>query len=333
MRAKQIFKSMSSITNTFRVWVSRASTFFRSQSAPQHNAAQNNAPQNDDPQSNVSQSNVSQPNAAQSNALLQEALAAITDLHTAVAALKSELQELKEQQTLPRPLPLGRGVVTSSLESADDSSADKSIYSPPSTGGAGGGSVGAGGGSVGGGSLVDGSPVCGSFSLVYAGALVMRKNSYLLELAHKAQHFTLHIYGNSDGLPGIDKAPHAVCYPFTPADEFIRSADGDFGLVWDGDSLETCQGDFGEYLRYNSPHKVSFYLRAGLPVIIWREAAVAPIIEHEGIGFTIGSIAELEQRLQGLTSAELEQMRKNVARVSARLASGQFFREALQRVL
>ena len=172
-----------------------------------------------------------------------------------------------------------------------------------------------------------------AWSLVYAGALVMRKNSYLLELANKAEHFDLHIYGNADGLLGIDKAPHAVCYPFTPADEFIRNADGDFGLVWDGDSLETCQGDFGEYLRYNSPHKVSFYLRAGLPVIIWREAAVASIIEQEGIGITIASIAELEQRLQTLTKEELEQMRKNVARVSARLASGQYFQEALRSAL
>ena len=172
-----------------------------------------------------------------------------------------------------------------------------------------------------------------AWSLVYAGALVMRKNSYLLELANKAEHFDLHIYGNADGLLGIDKAPHAVCYPFTPADEFIRNADGDFGLVWDGDSLETCQGDFGEYLRYNSPHKVSFYLRAGLPVIIWRKAAVASIIEQEGIGITIASIAELEQRLQTLTKEELEQMRKNVARVSARLASGQYFQEALRSAL
>ena len=172
-----------------------------------------------------------------------------------------------------------------------------------------------------------------AWSLVYAGALVMRKNSYLLELANKAEHFDLHIYGNADGLLGIDKAPHAVCYPFTPADEFIRNADGDFGLVWDGDSLETCQGDFGEYLRYNSPHKVSFYLRAGLPVIIWRKAAVASIIEQEGIGITIASIAELEQRLQTLTKEELEQMHKNVARVSARLASGQYFQEALRSAL
>ena len=171
------------------------------------------------------------------------------------------------------------------------------------------------------------------FSLVYAGALVMRKNSYLLELANKAEHFDLHIYGNADGLPGIEKAPHAVCYPFTPADEFISNADGDFGLVWDGNSLETCQGDFGEYLRYNSPHKVSFYLRAGLPVIIWREAAVASIIEQEGIGITIASIAELEQRLQTLTTEDLERMRQNVARVSQRLASGHYFREALAAAL
>ena len=180
-------------------------------------------------------------------------------------------------------------------------------------------------------SLVEGAGV--GYSLVYAGALVMRKNSYLLELANKAEHFTLHIYGNANGLPGIEKAPKAVCYPFTPADEVIRASDGDFGCVWDGDSLETCQGDFGEYLRYNSPHKVSFYLRAGLPIIIWREAAVASIIEQEGIGITIASIAELEQKLQLLTTEEIEKMRQNVARVSQRLANGEYFTEALQRAL
>ena len=171
------------------------------------------------------------------------------------------------------------------------------------------------------------------WSLVYAGALVMRKNSYLLELARTAENFDLHIYGNANGLPGIAEAPHAVCYPFTPADEFISSADGDFGLVWDGDSLNTCQGDFGEYLRYNSPHKVSFYLRAGLPVIIWREAAVAPIIEQEGIGITISSISELEQKLQQLTVEDLDRMKKNVAKVSHRLANGEYFAEALKQAL
>ena len=78
---------MSSITNTFRIWVSRARTFFRSQSTPQNNAPQNNAPQ----------SNVSQPNAPQSSTLLQEAVAAIAGLNAAVAALKAEMQEMKKE--------------------------------------------------------------------------------------------------------------------------------------------------------------------------------------------------------------------------------------------
>jgi glycosyltransferase involved in cell wall biosynthesis len=49
--------------------------------------------------------------------------------------------------------------------------------------------------------------------------------------------------------------------------------------------------------------------------------------------FTIASIAELEQRLQTLTLSELEEMRKNVARVSQRLASGLYFKEALHAAL
>jgi len=114
---------MSSITNTFRVWVSRARTFFRSQSTPQNNVPQNNAPQSNVSQSNVSQPNAAQSNAAQSNALLQEALAAIADLHTAVAALKAEMQEMKKEAKKT----VGGG---------------GSESSSPSTGGAGGGSFG-----------------------------------------------------------------------------------------------------------------------------------------------------------------------------------------------
>ena len=168
------------------------------------------------------------------------------------------------------------------------------------------------------------------YALVYAGALVMRKNAYLLDLARMDRCFDLHVYGNSDGLPGLQEAKHVVCYPFTPADTFIRSAEGDFGLVWDGDSLDTCHGDFGEYLRYNSPHKVSFYLRAGLPVIIWKQAAVASIIEEEGIGICVESMKELERLLASITPEQMQQMKTNVKRVSDRLKRGDFFTQALQ---
>ena len=31
--------------------------------------------------------------------------------------------------------------------------------------------------------------------------------------------------------------------------------EGSFGLVWDGTSKDTCIGGFGEYLKFNNPHK------------------------------------------------------------------------------
>ena len=117
-----------------------------------------------------------------------------------------------------------------------------------------------------------------------------------------------------------------------PAEDFIAGVEGDFGLVWDGDSTESCTGSFGEYLRWNSPHKVSFYLRAGLPIIIWREAAVASIIEQEGIGLCIDSLSELDTLLPTITPEQMETMRTNVRRISEKLAQGGFLRDALNKI-
>ena len=66
---------------------------------------------------------------------------------TVIPFLETKLIKTHQQQTHPQPLPIGRGVVTSA-----DNTDDKTIYSPPSQGGAGGGSTGSG--SAGGGSAI-----------------------------------------------------------------------------------------------------------------------------------------------------------------------------------
>ena len=58
--------------------------------------------------------------------------------------------------------------------------------------------------------------------LVYAGALAMRKNSFLLKLAEQELPFELHIYGNRNGLPDMNENPKILFHPFTPADTFIQ---------------------------------------------------------------------------------------------------------------
>lgn len=169
--------------------------------------------------------------------------------------------------------------------------------------------------------------------VVYAGALAPRKNSFLVDMQTHIEGFRLHLYGNHEALPGLAASNNMSLHGFMDSEAFIEGVEGDLGLVWDGDSLDTCSGNFGEYLRWNSPHKVSFYLRAGLPIIIWNEAALAPLIEELGIGITIGSLRNLPNRLAAIGPEEMAEMRQRVAQVSAQLAGGHFFTTAINRAL
>ena len=166
--------------------------------------------------------------------------------------------------------------------------------------------------------------------VAYAGALHIKKNPFLIQLTEVLKSWDLYIFGNKNGLQGWKENPRVHHQGFMASDDFIHSVDADFGLVWDGDSLETCSGVFGEYLKWNSPHKVSFYLRSALPVIIWQEAAVASIIEKEGAGFAIKDPQELNERLKTLTPTEYHQMKETAKRLAKELNSGHFLRQALQ---
>ena len=59
---------------------------------------------------------------------------------------------------------------------------------------------------------------------------------------------------------------------FVSSDELIATAEGEYGLAWYGSSLEGGSGALGEYLQYNAPHKMSLYIRCGLPIIVWEKA-------------------------------------------------------------
>lgn len=167
-------------------------------------------------------------------------------------------------------------------------------------------------------------------NVVYAGALSMRKNSFLVELTQSLDTWHLTIVGNKDGLQGLQDNPHITYRGFLPSEDFIAHIDANFGLVWDGDSIDTCSGDYGNYLRWNSPHKVSFNLRARLPVIIWKEAAVAPIIEKEGVGIAISSLKELDNKLAHLSQEDYAIMRQKAQQMAEKLNQGYFLRNALQ---
>lgn len=119
---------------------------------------------------------------------------------------------------------------------------------------------------------------------------------------------------------------------FDPEDVPNQLRDG-FGLVWDGDSIETCSGLTGNYLRYNNPHKLSLYLASGIPVIVWKEAAEANFVLNNGVGFAVDSLFELESIFENLTEEEYFKMVENVRRISTRIQSGQYLKEAVEKIV
>ena len=114
-------------------------------------------------------------------------------------------------------------------------------------------------------------------------------------------------------------------------DELIKNLKGKYGLVWDGDSIETCSGGKGEYLRINNPHKLSLYLAVGLPVIIWDEAAEAEFVLRENVGFTIKSLYELSEKMALISDDDYEIMKKNAKVVGARLRNGKYMTNAIKK--
>ena len=171
------------------------------------------------------------------------------------------------------------------------------------------------------------------YYIIYAGSLNPRKNTFLYDWGEYINHFGVKLYGNGFELSRAKGADKFQPMGFVKSDELIASARGHFGLVWDGTSVDACSGDFGEYLKYNNPHKTSLYIRCGLPVIIWKEAALAPFVRDNGIGICVGSLRELDQRLSDLTPKQYQAMKDNVCRMSQQLAEGHFFKLAVLKAL
>ena len=114
-------------------------------------------------------------------------------------------------------------------------------------------------------------------------------------------------------------------------DRLPNVLEGDFGLVWDGESLEEGQEAAGRYLRYNCPHKFSLYMAAGMPVIVGKQSAMAEITERETLGITVGSLRELPGKLAELSAEDYREMQENAQRIKERVRQGKYLEDALKK--
>lgn len=162
-------------------------------------------------------------------------------------------------------------------------------------------------------------------TICFAGNL--RKSRFLTKLNWTNHRLT--IFGPNP-LPDY---PPVIDYQgqFSP-EELPTHLKSNFGLVWDGNSLDTCDGNFGEYMQYNAPHKISLYLSSGIPVVIWKKAAMADFIKSNNVGLVIDNLTDLEKQLSQLTNEEYLTIKKNAINIAKKLRIGYYTNKAIDQL-
>ncbi|WP_348722443.1 galactofuranosyltransferase [Parabacteroides goldsteinii] len=168
--------------------------------------------------------------------------------------------------------------------------------------------------------------------VIYAGSLGCKKNKFLYKMDHIISEWQFELYGNGFDNNKITNKEHFNYNGFVPSEQLIEDVCAHFGLIWDGDSISICSGNYGEYLKINNPHKVSLYIKCNLPLIIWKEAALASFVTNNQIGICINSLDELDSILPSISAETYDQMRENIKNINKKISSGYYLTKALTEI-
>lgn len=165
--------------------------------------------------------------------------------------------------------------------------------------------------------------------IIIAGNLSPEKAKYLSQLKKiNKTEFNLFGVGFNDEVAGKNINYKGKFLP----EELLDYLEGSFGLVWDGISIDTCTGGFGDYLKYNNPHKVSLYLTACIPVIVWKKSALAQFVIENNVGIAVESLKDIPTILKKMSEDEYKKMLENTKRISKKTKNGLFLTEALNKL-
>lgn len=166
-------------------------------------------------------------------------------------------------------------------------------------------------------------------SLVYAGNLVKVKSPFVYQVEEANMKFSLNLYGV--GLEEQNLSNNKIKYQgkFFP-DELPNKLKGKLGLIWDGNFDESDEtSGMKQYTKYNNPHKLSCYMAAGLPVVVWEKAACSEFVKKNNIGYVVSSIYEINN----IDLKDYEEKKKNVLNIKEKVRSGFYTKRIFENIL
>lgn len=161
------------------------------------------------------------------------------------------------------------------------------------------------------------------YGVCFAGNL--SKSTSLIEYLGNSNCIMLFLYAKKEDNLVLNEK---IIYKGTFNPNLIQGIEGNWGLIWDGNAEDAdC---WRNYTRINAPHKFSLYVMAHMPVIVWEESAIAQVVKEREIGFTIGSLQEIENKIMQVTPEQYNNYVDNIIRFSEEVESGENVLEAIR---
>lgn len=164
-----------------------------------------------------------------------------------------------------------------------------------------------------------------SKTLIYTGNL--DKAPFIKQMEVDKMNYSINVYGICNEEIKNEKIIYKGKYM---PDELPKYLEGDLGLVWDGNLDESDENEgFKNYTRFNNPHKLSCYIAAGKPVIVWRKSAVSEFVLKHNIGYVISNLYDINN----IDFSDYSVKKENVKELAEKVREGFFTMNVINQII
>ncbi len=176
-------------------------------------------------------------------------------------------------------------------------------------------------------------PADGNFSLFFVGNLSPDVNGWIYQLAGLMPQRSIFLYGPGCDSEKVAALPNLKLMGTKPDTEIIASHEGNFGVSWYGQSLDSGVGVVGEYMAINNPHKVGLYLRCNAPVVVWSKAGRAKFLQEREVAVAVDSLRDLDAALSAISAEDYARLTEKATQINGKLKRGHYLHKAMQKAL